>query len=197
MMPAARRFAEPRLLLLLFALLILACRPLAPVAEDMPAATQTPAMAETPAEVELIGPTVVEPPPMPDQEPTIVPGLTTLPTEEPTTELIPEMLITLPGLAEIVLLTPTEGVGLKPRLEWEMVNGADRYALIIYHSNGQPYWAWEGSGTSVYLGGGDSETPPPENSAGPILVDGMTWGVMAFDTAGLLIASSTVRTISP
>lgn len=195
-MRAASRFAVSGLALLLFALLLLACGRQAPAAEDAPPATQPPAVAEAPAEAEPTRSQAAVPSLVPSHEPTIARGPTFQPTKKPATEPIPEMLIALPGLSEIVLLTPAEGVGLKPGFEWQTVNGAVRYALLVYHPNGQPYWAWEGSGTSVYLGGGDSQAPP-EDSAGPILLDGMSWGVMAFDAADLLIASSAMRPISP
>lgn len=106
-----------------------------------------------------------------------------------------EKLAPFNGLADIELLTPTQGVGIKPKFEWSPVDRAARYALSLRFSDGQPYWAWSGSSTSVYLGGLDS--PPPDSAEGPILLDGMSWGVIAFDAGGNVIASSVYRDISP
>jgi hypothetical protein len=99
------------------------------------------------------------------------------------------------GLESIELLTPTQGAGTKPLFEWSPVEGAARYALLVYFPDGEPYWAWTGAETSVYLGGGHEA--PPEDAAGPSLVEGMSWAVLAFDGENNLIASSATRPIAP
>jgi hypothetical protein len=99
------------------------------------------------------------------------------------------------GLEQIELLTPTSGVGEKPLFEWSAAPGASSYALFLYFSDGNPYWAWSGESTSIYLGGYASA--PPADAAGPILVDGMTWAVIAFDASENVIASSEKQPISP
>jgi hypothetical protein len=99
------------------------------------------------------------------------------------------------GLDTIELLTPTSGVGQKPNFEWSAVDGAASYTLFLNFSDGQPYWTWSGEATSIYLGGYDS--PPPADAAGPILLDGMSWAVIAFNTEANVIASSNLQPISP
>lgn len=98
-------------------------------------------------------------------------------------------------LETIELLTPTSGVGQKPNFEWSAVDGAASYTLFLNFSDGQPYWTWSGQATSIYLGGYDS--PPPADAAGPILLDGMSWAVIAFNTEANVVASSDLRLISP
>jgi hypothetical protein len=104
-------------------------------------------------------------------------------------------LVNAPGVEEITLTTPESGAGLKPLLAWEPVAGAAGYQVAVYTSEKVPYWAWSGPATSVYLGGGD--TPPPEDSDGPILSKGMWWAVLAFDADGRLAGSSALGQISP
>ena len=105
------------------------------------------------------------------------------------------LLVNAPGVAAITLTTPETGAGLKPLLSWEPLPGAAEYQVSVYTSEQVPYWAWSGSGSSVYLGGGD--TPPPEESAGPTLSLGMWWAVLAFDADGRLSGSSALGPISP
>jgi hypothetical protein len=125
----------------------------------------------------------------------VTPAVTTAvpPTAEPTEAS--KMLIEVPGVEEITLTTPEEGAGVKPQFAWEPVDGAARYTLVLYTAGGDPYWAWDGAATSVYLGGSDTE--PREDSAGPVLSPGMSWAVMAFDGDNRLIGSSVLRPISP
>jgi hypothetical protein len=106
-----------------------------------------------------------------------------------------EPLLSAPGLGTVQLKTDTQEVGAKPLFQWEAVANAARYQLILNDASGAPYWAWDGTGTQVYLGGGES--PPPADSAGPTLEAGSTWAVIAFDSSGKVIASSEVRSISP
>ena len=99
------------------------------------------------------------------------------------------------GLDTIELLTSTSGVGQKPNFEWSAVDGAASYTLFLNFSDGQPYWTWIGEANSIYLGGYDS--PPPADAAGPILLDGMSWAIIAFNAEGNVIASSILQPISP
>ena len=103
----------------------------------------------------------------------------------------------LPGVnvPEIELLTPTEGVGLKPKFEWKAVDGATVYSLMLKNADGETYWAWMGNTTYIYLG--SALTAPPEDSAGPILQPGMSWAVAAYDAEHHLLATSVFRSISP
>ncbi len=77
----------------------------------------------------------------------------------------------------------------------QMLDDATRYTLLLLETDGKPYWAWEGAETSVYLGGGSE--PPPEDSAGPILLRPMQWYVLAFDADGKIIAYSEKQPIAP
>jgi hypothetical protein len=120
----------------------------------------------------------------------------TTPEDEPEDE--PQaagLLLDLPGLQEIALTTPQEGVGPKPQFAWQPVEGAARYVLVVYTAEREPYWAWEGSANTVYLGGGASAPAP--DSAGPVLVTDMAWAVMALDADNRLIGSSVLRPIAP
>ncbi|NOH12362.1 MAG: hypothetical protein HND51_12015 [Chloroflexi bacterium] len=101
----------------------------------------------------------------------------------------------LDGIEEIEILTPTEGVGLKPLFEWRPVTGATNYLLVLQDALEQTYWTWRGSSTSIYLGG--VATAPPEDAAGPVLQTDMTWAVVALDAGDNVIASSRLRSISP
>lgn len=106
-----------------------------------------------------------------------------------------EPFLPMSGIASIDLLTPPSGAGSKPHFEWSAIEGALQYTLFLQFTDGQPYWSWTGSGTSIYLGGSDS--PPPEDAAGPVLLDGMSWAVIALDAEGNVIASSNLQQISP
>ena len=99
------------------------------------------------------------------------------------------------NLPEVELLTPTEGVGVKPLFEWQAVDGAAWYGLSLRTSTGETYWAWMGPQTSIFLGGVSDQ--PRENSAGPVLEDGMQWAVVAYDSQDQIIAASSLRPISP
>lgn len=103
----------------------------------------------------------------------------------------------LPGVnvPEIELLTPTEGVGVKPKFEWKAVDGATSYSLMLFDADGKTYWAWMGKSSYIYLG--SSLTAPPEDSAGPILQPDMRWAVAAYDAQNHLLATSQFRPISP
>jgi hypothetical protein len=70
-----------------------------------------------------------------------------------------------------------------------------QYTLVLYTTDRKPYWAWDGTASSVYLGG--SDTAPRDDSAGPVLSTGMSWAVMAFDGDDQLIGCSVLRPISP
>ncbi len=122
------------------------------------------------------------------------------PASTPTTPQVDEAppgepFITAPNIASIALVTDTQGVGEKPLLQWESVTDADAYQLVVFDEEGRPYWAWEGGAMQIYLGGTDVQ--PPENSSGPVIADGYSWAVVAYNSEGQLIASSAVRTISP
>jgi hypothetical protein len=99
------------------------------------------------------------------------------------------------GGTAIEQLTPEQGVGAYPLFEWTAVQGAARYMLFVFDTNGVMFWGWEGTATSVYLGGLDQ--PPTPGSMGPALDGPMSWAVIAYDAGGSLIASSAKRPVSP
>jgi len=99
------------------------------------------------------------------------------------------------GGTPIELLIPEQGAGAYPLFEWSAVPDAAFYLLFVFDTNGVTYWAWEGTTTSVYLGGLDQ--PPTPGSMGPVLDVPMTWAVIAFDGDENLIASSAERPIAP
>lgn len=72
----------------------------------------------------------------------------------------------------------------RPELSWDAVDGAVRYAVVVRDLDGEAYWAWETSDTSVRVGFSDR----PADAPGPRVADGMTWSVVAYDDDGLPIA---------
>jgi hypothetical protein len=100
----------------------------------------------------------------------------------------------LAGLEPITLNTPESGGGIRPELSWEPVAGADHYAVYVYAPNGRIYWSWQGRETSVPVGG---RPVLPDAATGPSVVDGMTWAVVAYDTALQPVGSSAVVPIGP
>lgn len=126
------------------------------------------------------------------------PAATSAPQPTPTASLPPpdrRPLFERVGAVPITLLTPEEGVGQHPKFEWQPVQGATRYVLLLITTDDKPYWAWEGTETAVYLGGGSE--PPPADSIGPILLRPMKWYVLALDANGKLIGYSEPRPIAP
>ncbi len=77
-----------------------------------------------------------------------------------------------------------------PILSWEPVDGATQYRLVVLTADGETYWAWSGSTTSVALGGDD-------DTAGHRFVASLTWQVTAYDAAGVPVAFSGTHTVEP
>jgi hypothetical protein len=101
----------------------------------------------------------------------------------------------VPGLPVVELLgPPSTGAGEAPLFRWTAVDGAESYALAVVGPDG-PLWAWRGQGTEVYLGGLPFERPP--GWAGPVLVPGSCWSVVARDAAGAIVAVSALVPASP
>ena len=144
----------------------------------------------TPAATATVAPTVGEqrltPAPAPAATATVAP---TAPASTMLTDLLRRVV-----KQEIVLLTPTQAAGRHPKFEWQPVAEAVRYSVVVL-ADGKPYWAWEGSETLVYLGGGHK--PPPADRIGPMLIRPMEWYVTAFDAQGKIIAYSKRRPIAP
>jgi hypothetical protein len=100
------------------------------------------------------------------------------------------------GLAPLTLTAPAvAAAGDRPAFVWEAVDGAASYQLAVLTAEGEPLWAWAGPETTVILGGWP-EAPIPE-APGPLLQGPGTWFVVAFDAAGLPIANSVIRPVSP
>jgi hypothetical protein len=115
------------------------------------------------------------------------------PEGEPVTDS--ELFLPLDADMEIALLTPENGNGSHPLFEWEAAEGADLYMLFLFDQDHGAYWAWEGNNTQIYLGGFDSE--PPENVDGPILLEPMTWVVIAATEDGEFVGSSQEMLVAP
>ena len=116
------------------------------------------------------------------------------PTKAPT-EVLGELFLSASGIGRINLLTDVQSAGEKPLFKWEPVSGTDRYQLMVFDEAGEPYWAWEGAQTQVYMGG--SESQPPADSSGPSVGAGYSWAVVAYDASGQILASSEIKPISP
>lgn len=105
------------------------------------------------------------------------------------------ILLQFPDVTEMELLTAESGGGERPLIEWEPVEGADSYGLVLFDPEGEPYWAWLGYDTSIYVTG--LNEPPPVDSEGPIVIPCMTWTTTAYDSSGEPIAAGGPKRISP
>ena len=115
-------------------------------------------------------------------------------TQQATTTLAPQAESLLTGANPVIQITPTEGVGLRPVLSWEAIEGAGSYFLVVKDDAGAAYWAWQGSETSVPLGGAEF----PENYGnGPTIGPGYMWSVSAYATDGTILAISGDLPVSP
>jgi hypothetical protein len=113
-------------------------------------------------------------------------------TEPP--EAPSEPILAVPGAETIVQITPTSGGGTRPLLEWEPVDGAAEYLVIVFADDAQPYWSTITDQTETYVGGARAI---PEGVDGPEVADGYSWAVYADDNNGAPIASSARRPIAP
>jgi hypothetical protein len=96
----------------------------------------------------------------------------------------------------VKLVGPAEhGAGTAPTFRWTAVPGAARYQLFVRDAQGRPIWAWEGTDTSVRLGGLSIDLPAA--APGPRLTPGATWLVLALGADGKVRAVSEVRPASP
>ena len=106
-------------------------------------------------------------------------------------------LFIFPDIEAMTLLTPVDGGGRRPLLSWESVQGADYYGVVLFAENDQPYWAWRGDESAIYVGGLTGEPPPPEIAVGAIVAPCMTWTTTAYNAEGVPIAAGGPRLISP
>jgi len=96
---------------------------------------------------------------------------------------------------DMVLLTPLTGGGIKPLFSWEPVDRAESYGMVLFGPEGDPYWAWQGYETKIYLGG--LTDTPDLGSIGQILSGCMSWITTAYSAEGIPIAAGGFRSISP
>lgn len=115
-------------------------------------------------------------------------------TEQATTTLAPQAESLLTGANAVIQITPTEGVGFRPMLSWEAIEGAGSYFLVVKDDAGAPYWAWDGTETSIPLGGASF---PDDIGNGPTIAPGYTWSVSAYAADGTILAISGDRSLSP
>jgi hypothetical protein len=100
------------------------------------------------------------------------------------------------GLADVTLVAPaTTGAGTRPAFSWQPVPGGASYTLAVLSTDDVPLWAWYGTATEVILGGWP-ELPVPA-APGPLIVVPSKWFVVAYDAAGVPIANSDFRLVSP
>jgi hypothetical protein len=117
------------------------------------------------------------------------------PTGDDTKSTAPTGVPLVEGLPVMEVLGPAEGgVGPAPMFRWEAVTGAVRYSLAVRGPDG-PIWGWQGDETEVYMGGLTFERPA--GWAGPEIVAGTCWSVMARDGDGHVIAVSELLPVSP
>ncbi len=99
------------------------------------------------------------------------------------------------GIAVIRPTGPVRGRGARPALTWAPVGGAAQYQLVLLDARRRPAWAWQGTDTSVVVGG--APKPGPAAASGPRVTKGCTWTVAALDAAGRPLALSASRPVAP
>jgi hypothetical protein len=127
--------------------------------------------------------------------PTTIAAPTTDRTNEPTSQPVaaPEPIV--PELPLVRLLSPlVTTTELAPEFSWEPVVGAATYRLAVVGADG-PVWAWEGTSTSVRLGGFTEDRP--QGFPGPVLDQSTTWSVVALAADGAVVATSDLRPLAP
>jgi hypothetical protein len=85
-------------------------------------------------------------------------------------------------------------VGSVPTFEWTPIDGAAVYRLAVVGSAG-PIWAWEGSATSVNLGGLKGDRP--KEMPGPVVLAGTSSSVVALGDSGEVLEIIGPIEISP
>lgn len=88
----------------------------------------------------------------------------------------------------------TAEVGSVPTFEWSPVDGAALYRLAVLGPAG-PIWAWEGSATSINLGGLSGDRP--KEMPGPVVLAGTSWSVVALGDSGEVLEVIGPIEISP
>ena len=111
----------------------------------------------------------------------------------PAVEAVVEEVL-VPSFTPMTLLTPASGEGTRPLLAWEPIEGAVHYAVTLFAPDGRPYWASLLIETQTYVGGPEQIA---EGQAGPRVISGMTWMVIAYDDEQMPIAVSGERPVGP
>lgn len=122
------------------------------------------------------------------------PTTTAAPNSTTTTETTIGVVAPTIDLQSIETSTPASGEGPRPELRWEPVPDAELYLVTVFDPSGAPYWAWQGETTSVHVGGEPQLRP---EAAGPSVIDGMSWEVIAVDGELGLLAESERQELSP
>ena len=108
-------------------------------------------------------------------------------TMRPTTTAAPERPRRL-----AVLAVDDAGSGSNPVLSWAPVDGAVLYRVVVLDPDGDAYWAWSGTETSIPVGG--SQTP---TLVGARVFDDVSWHVSAHAADGTPLALSERQTLTP
>ena len=98
------------------------------------------------------------------------------------------------GLPALAIVSPEAGGGDRPDLSWESVDDAVDYRVTVLDPGGAVYWGWSGETTDVPFGGRPRLEP---TAAGPRVVPGMTWTVLAIDDDGVPLAAGGPVPLSP
>ena len=131
---------------------------------------------------------------VPDDEPSTTTATTTAATvadstTTTTTTTIAEVAPVEPliNAAQLIpTVTPEVVDMLRPVLEWDPIDGADSYSVVVLDDAGEPYWAWSGPESEITLGG----APSSDFGVGPIIGVDYSWSVAAFDADGVFLAVS-------
>ncbi|MFV0451140.1 MAG: hypothetical protein ACK5LS_02675 [Propioniciclava sp.] len=84
----------------------------------------------------------------------------------------------------------TVAPGLRPTVSWEPLRGAEFYGLTVLPDAG-PGWAWEGTETSVVLGGATGDGTGFRLSSAAVVT------VTAHDRRGTVIRLDQIRVAAP
>ncbi len=115
---------------------------------------------------------------------TVTATTTTVTTTSTTEQGTDGDLRALADLGTIELVDPAPA-GVRPTLAWQPVAEADHYRVVVLDGDGDPYWAWLGTDTSVPFGGAETDDGILASVHEP-----MTWMVVAVDAEGRTIAIS-------